>query len=664
MANALAQLSGTEQTLAALTEDQSEAEVAESRSAVTQAEVQFTAADRQAEVSLEALTEAFDDFCERYSGLSASDEAIRQTCASTLPLSDAQVELLRESFEDRSSTYESFGNSLIDANVARVGSAADRGSAQSALASAQERLAELLLPVAEDDLFQAERSIEAAKASHAAAVAKLEELRAAPGEDDVYQAQQTVQAAKSNHAAAVARFADLRAAPGEDEVFQAERAVEAARASQAAAVARLDDLRVVATEDEVFQALQAVEAAKASHAAAVARLDDLRAETDAGDIEQARISLESAQASLATAQARYNEVVAGPTANAIEQQRQEVRLAEFSVEEDRAALDNLTVFAPFDGVVEAVNVQPGDRITSGFAAFTLSTSSRMLISLAVTEEDLLELEVGQAGLATFDAIDGTEYPVRVASVSRVPNAEQGVVTYGVEARILAGTELAEVADQTPTDGARAGGAFRDGAFQGGQGGGFGGGASGGPFAGLELPEGVTIQQVRQALVSPGPLPEGVVLPEELQEMLQSFLASGGGGPGEGGPRDTAGQPVGFAARPLPAPGMSASVTILTEVREESVLVPVSAVRQLDGDWFVSIPVQGGERVEGGFERVFVEVGESDGENVEIAGGLENGAVVLIGADGAGVAFTATQAQPRANPGFGTGQGGFGPGGRQ
>ena len=181
VANALAQLSGAEQTLAALNEDPSKAEVAESRSAVTQAEVQFTAADRQAEVSLEALTEAFDGFCERYSGLSASDEVIRQTCVSTLPLSDAQVELLRESFEDRSSTYESFGNSLIDANVARVGSAADRGSAQSALASAQERLTELLLPVAEDDLFQAERSIEAAKASHAAAVAKLEELRAAPG---------------------------------------------------------------------------------------------------------------------------------------------------------------------------------------------------------------------------------------------------------------------------------------------------------------------------------------------------------------------------------------------------------------------------------------------------------------------------------------------------
>ena len=108
--------------------------------------------------------------------------------------------------------------------------------------------------------------------------------------------------------------------------------------------------------------------------------------------------------------------------------------------------------------------------------------------------------------------------------------------------------------------------------------------------------------------------------------------------------------------------MSASVTVLTEVREESVLVPVSAVRQLDGEWFVSIPAQGREGVESGFERLFVEVGESDGQNVEIADGLENGAVVLIGADGAGVAFTATQAQPRANPEFGPGQGGFGPGG--
>ena len=267
-----------------------------------------------------------------------------------------------------------------------------------------------------------------------------------------------------------------------------------------------------------------------------------------------------------------------------------MRLAELSVEEARGAMAELTVFAPYDGVVEAVSVRPGDRISSGSPAFTLSTSNRMLIELTVTEEDLLDLEIGQTGLASFDAIDGIEYPVRVVSVSRVPNAEQGVVTYDVEARILTGSELAEVAGDSTRTGIGAGGGF-----------------GGGPLAGLELPEGVTIRQVVQALISGEPLPEGVEIPEELKalmsergaEALARFAGAG---------QSPARQPGAIVSRPLPAPGMSGSVTILTEVREQSVLVPASAVRQLDGAWFVNVPAPSPSESQDGFERIFVKVG--------------------------------------------------------
>ena len=82
------------------------------------------------------------------------------------------------------------------------------------------------------------------------------------------------------------------------------------------------------------------------------------------------------------------------------------------------------------------------------------------------------------------------------------------------------------------------------------------------------------------------------------------------------------------------------------------------MRQLEGAWFLSVPDPGQGEAEAGFERVFVEVGESDGSNVEIISGIEAGTVVLIGADNSGIAFTATQQQPQVIPG----QGGFGPGG--
>lgn len=623
VATAAGQVSTAEEALADLLAEPSEAEIAESRSAVTQAEVQLADATRLEEESDEALTEAFDAFCERYDGLIPSDDVISSICTGTLPLSEVKTDDLQESYEDRSETYESLGTSLTDANVAYIAAAADRESALSALTSARESLTELLQPASEDDVFQAEQALEAARSSYATAVARLEDLQETATEEDIYQAQQTLEAARSSHAAAVARLGDLQEAATEDDVYQAEREVEAARLS---------------------------------HAAAVARLDELRSAVDEGDLDQARASLESAQASLVAAQTQYDDLLAGPSENEIEQQRQDVRLAELSLEEAREALVGLTIVAPFDGTVEAVNIQPGDTVTASLAAFTLSTSDRMLIELTVTEEELLDMEVGQTGVATFDAIDGIEYPVRVESIGRVPNAEQGVVTYDVEARILTGPQLDGAGTRDAVGGFRPGGGF---------GGGFGGSAPGGPMAGLELPEGVTIQQVFQAIAAGQPLPEGVVLPEgigeeELQAMTQAIRRFAGGGQGAGGQQATAdGQPGRDAARPLPAPGMSASVTILTEIREEAVLLPVSAVRQLDGRWFVSVPSPGGDEAGPGFERVFVEVGESDGEVIEIASGLDAGMVVLIGADSEGIAFIATQRQPQAPPGFDFGPGGGG-----
>ena len=425
-----------------------------------------------------------------------------------------------------------------------------------------------------------------------------------------------------------------------------------------------------------------MEAARANHEAAVARLDDLRAPPDEDEVTQARASLDSARAGLTTAWARLDDLTAGSTANAIAQQELNVQLAEIALEEARDALDTLTLYAPFDGVVEAVNVRPGDRVGASLAAFSLSTSASIVIDLTVSEADLLGLAVGQAGLATFDAVEGVEYPVRIAAISRAPNTAQGVVTYDVQARLVTGPELAEIADALAVLSGGAGFDLGDldlgalgslgalGGARGGEGGagrdalgGLGGAGRGGFGAGMldaiDLPEGVTLEDVLEALASGEPLPEGVSLPDDLPippQMLQRIAAAvlaGGALDGGAGAR-----PGAAAARPLPAPGMTASVTVLTELRDEAVLVPVAAVRQIGGAWYVAVPAAGIAAADGGgaaFERVAVEIGESDGERVEVTSGVEAGAVLLIGADTEGVAFSAIQ--PRAQallPAFGPG----------
>ncbi len=187
VATALREISNSEQALNDLTTDPSEAVVSEARSAVTQAQVQLADATRLEEELNEILTTAAEDFCERYSGLIPSDEVIRSIRTAILPLSDTEVDALQDSFEDRSATYESLGLAFIEANLTFVAAAADRDSALSTLRSSEETLAELLKPVSEDDLYQAQQAVEAARASHAAAVARLEDLQTLAGEDDVYQ---------------------------------------------------------------------------------------------------------------------------------------------------------------------------------------------------------------------------------------------------------------------------------------------------------------------------------------------------------------------------------------------------------------------------------------------------------------------------------------------
>ena len=336
---------------------------------------------------------------------------------------------------------------------------------------------------------------------------------------------------------------------------------------------------------------------------------------------------------------------------------QNVRLAEISLDDARAALDELLIVAPFAGVIEELNIDPGDQVTAGTSALVLSTRNQIVIDLTVTEAEWFELEAGQVGLASFDAIDNLQYAVRIASVGRVPEAQQGVVTYSVEAAILTPEELAAVTNELASIGGQ--GAVSIGA----EGATGGGGAAINPqaraaleafAAQVTLPAGVDIIDVVRALAFDEPLPEGVVLPDgfELPQQFKTRLRSGFEAADR---REAEREAAGDVSAPLPAPGMSASVTILTAIRPEAVQVSSSAVRQIDGAFYVAVPTEAG-----GWERVAVEIGESDGSNVEILSGLEVGATVLVGADTEGIAFAATQlsAGPATagGPAGGAGQG--------
>ncbi len=575
-------------------------------------------------------------------------------------------------------------------------------SAESALAGAELALQRLLAPPTVADVASADASLAQARASLISAQDRVERTLASlrdaqdsycdlfqyvdppvsvcgsssiPLSDSLFTALADSVEVTSQGTAATRALSLLDANTA---YLNAVQSLPAAEASVTSAAARRGEFDVAATPAEIFQARASVSSAEKAWVAAVERERELLAGSGQGEIDQSRAALASTQAALTNARAREAELRAGADAIEIELQEQSVRLAEISLADARDAVEDLTMRAPFAGVVGNVEISVGVRVSANQVAFVLSDPESILIDVTVSEADLIRLEKGQIGVAEFDSIPNQQFILRVTGVSPVPTISQGVVTYPAQAEILRGPQLAEYADQLAVLLGDAGGFGGGGGQAGGPAGGFGGGGGFGQLLGdVELPEGVTALDVLTAVLNEEPLPAGVTLPdgfdipEQLRGRLEALVDGGGFGGGLGGRGGGGGaagrgdgQPQGaggFGVRPLPAPGMSASVTILIEVRPEAVLVPTSAVRQLDGEFYVVVPA--GEDLT---ERVTVTVGESDGVSVEILEGLVAGATVLIGADSEGVPFSATQLQlGQQQPGFGGfggGGGGFGFGG--
>ena len=655
VASAASQLASAEGSLEHLTAEPSTAEIEAARSAAVQARNPLSDAEQVVDRAEEALAEAHERFCDDI-------VVLPEICDADPPLPESEIELLETKTDHSGATLERRSRALINAQRAWETAVNSHSAASSTLLAAEARLSDLTDEPDPEAIEQATEALAAAKSAHTAATTRLDELLTPATEREVYQAEQAVVATTAGLIAAESRREELHEPAEASEVFQAEQAVAAARAGLTAAQAALNDLLGDVDPSDLYQAQQTMTAATANHNAAKAHLAELLAPPTDDDILEAQLALASAESVRKEAQAKYDELMAGPTASTIAQQEQNVRLAEIAFEEALSNIRDLVIEAPFDGVIEEVNVDPGERVAAGSAVFVLSTRDEIVVALTVTEAEIFDLEERQVGVASFDAIEGVQYPVRITTISRVPQVDQGVVTYEVEAVVLSPLSIQAVRNDLRALGVTVPEPQRNNEE------GDGGGAT--PtnpeqvrrftawLQSLELPEGVTTLDVVRALANDEELPGGVVLPEDLEindeqrAQLRALIARFTGGGAAGG------QAAVSDDRQLPIEGMSASVVILTAVRDESVLVSTSAVRQIDGAFYVAVPTE-----DGTWERRAVQIGETDGTNVEILSGLEDGATVLIGADSEGIAYSATQL-PGGGTGGGAPQGPPGGGGRQ
>ncbi|MBS3735199.1 MAG: efflux RND transporter periplasmic adaptor subunit [Phycisphaerae bacterium] len=226
------------------------------------------------------------------------------------------------------------------------------------------------------------------------------------------------------------------------EVHRAE--VQTAEATLAVARARLADLKAGARPEEIQKAEANVRRWQATLAEArrsYERQEQLIADdfTSQQSVDQARERMEVAQAELAAAQETLRMLKAGPTETEIAVQESAVKEAAARLALANAHLSECIVTAPFDGVITAVHVRPGDLATPRSPLLEMYAPDSLVIRFSVPEAQGSAVRPGLRLEVTLDALNGRAFDAEITRV--YPQLDEAMRTRTVEAKL---TEPAEI----------------------------------------------------------------------------------------------------------------------------------------------------------------------------------------------------------------------------
>lgn len=169
----------------------------------------------------------------------------------------------------------------------------------------------------------------------------------------------------------------------------------------------------------------ALEQATNNYVRAQAAFDELQAGADADDVTDAQARVRSAQAEL-------DLLLAGATPAAIAAAEATVAAAQAALTDAQVALDDMTLVAPFDGIVAALNVETGEQVSPGVVAVKLADIATWRIETEdLTELNVVNIQIGDEVKLTFDALPGEQMTGRVAKIRPLGEDKLGDITYTV-----------------------------------------------------------------------------------------------------------------------------------------------------------------------------------------------------------------------------------------
>ncbi len=190
-------------------------------------------------------------------------------------------------------------------------------------------------------------------------------------------------------------------------------------------VARLDDSNVKASLDT----------AKAQLESARAALEETRAQLKDADQEFQRTTELAKQHIASQSDLDLAESNAKSLEAHLAQQKLDVVVADRQVAEWQQQMDDMTIRAPFDGVITTKDAQPGEMISpvsagGGYTRTGIGTIVDMTsleIEIDVNESYINRVEPGQAVEATLDAYPNWKIPCKVIAIIPTADREKSTV---------------------------------------------------------------------------------------------------------------------------------------------------------------------------------------------------------------------------------------------
>ncbi|MCJ7552193.1 MAG: HlyD family secretion protein [Anaerolineae bacterium] len=162
---------------------------------------------------------------------------------------------------------------------------------------------------------------------------------------------------------------------------------------------------------------------------------------------RSEVAIQQAQSQWLSANQRYAKATRdlallqqGADENQIQSLELQVELADLSLEQAHADLASARLVAPFDGIIAAVNLQPGSappnpaRPGDG-PALTLLDDTTVYVDLTIDEIDIGAIFEGQPVVLTLDAYPDVMLSGVIERLSALSKISGGVIAYTVRARL-------------------------------------------------------------------------------------------------------------------------------------------------------------------------------------------------------------------------------------